>query len=252
MGTDGKSDQIKNNILSSSETFIANHTFSDELIFKEYIITRHPNAFNYGMHRFNPQLSGTMSKNVQLQWLFMAVGKITVLTRYAIEGGMPESRAYTISDLFLQQLEPDFTPEEFTEWYSQALTMFITLMPPLGVSSSVISTHSRSYSSVVMQTIDYCINNITKPLTIKNVSTLLFVHPDYLSSLFRKETGTTFTRFIRHLKIETAKELMCHSNRTISEIAYYLSFNSQSYFIKVFKEETGQTPKEYLSSIQDI
>lgn len=242
---------IKDIIINDDRAEPLNHTRSDELQLKEYLINRDHRAVDYGMQRFNPLFSGTMSKNPHTQWIYMAVGNITLLTRYAMDGGMPESRAYAISDTFLQMLNQSLTVDEITEWYRQALTMFVSLMPTAGVPAELATfANSDAYSPLISQAINYCINNIYRPLSVKSVSYAVHVSSDYLSFLFHKETGITFSIFIRQLKIEAAKELMRHTNLSGSELAYRLGYCSQSYFIKVFKEETSMTPEEYAHSIK--
>ena len=46
-------------------------------------------------------------------------------------------------------------------------------------------------------------------------------------------------------KLEEAKSLLTHSDKTLSEISNYLCFSSQSYFQNVFKQKFGLTPKQY-------
>lgn len=236
---------------NGESTEMLNHTRSDELQLKQYIIDRDPRAVVYGMQRFNPSFSGTMSKNTHTQWIYMAVGNITLLTRYAIDGGMPEPRAYTISDIFLQRLNQNLTVDEIIEWYRQALTMFVSLMPTVGVPANLASlANSNMYSPLISQAVNYCINNVYRPLSVKSVSYAVHVNSDYLSYLFHKETGITFSIFIKQLKVETAKEMIRHTKMSGSELAYRLGYCSQSYFIKVFKEECGMTPAEYLRSLK--
>ena len=242
---------IKDIIMNGDNIEALNHTRIDELRLRQYIINRDPHAVTYGMQRFNPSFSGTMSKNPHTQYLYMAVGNITLLTRYAMDGGMPEARAYAISDAFLQMLNQNLSIDEIIDWYRRALTMFVSLMPAAGIPANLASlANSDMYSSLISQAINYCINNIYKPLSVKSVSYAVHVNSDYLSFLFHKETGITFSIFIKQLKMETAKEMMRHTKLSGSELAYRLGYCSQSYFIKVFKEEVGMTPEEYLRSVR--
>ena len=55
----------------------------------------------------------------------------------------------------------------------------------------------------------------------------------------------TIGRYIQKEKIARAKNLLVYSDRSILEISEYLCFNSQSHFGKVFKKETGMTPRQY-------
>lgn len=224
-----------------------NHTRSDELKLREYIINRDPEAINYGLKCFNSSYSGFMSKDPQTSWVYRAIGSITLVTRYAIDGGMPEPRAFAISDSFLQEFSLNMSVEEMTMWYRQVLTMFISLMPAPGLPTEFAAlARSNLYSPLISQSINYCINNAHLPLSLKSVSFVVHTNSSHLSSTFHKEVGITFSSFIKKLKVETAKDIIRRTKNCTSQLAYKLGYCNQSYFIKVFKEETGMTPKEYL------
>ena len=60
-----------------------------------------------------------------------------------------------------------------------------------------------------------------------------------------KEMGISVSSYIQNKKIETAQNMLCHSDYAISVISSTLAFPSQSYFTSVFREKTGKTPKQY-------
>ena len=51
--------------------------------------------------------------------------------------------------------------------------------------------------------------------------------------------------FIMRCKLEEAKSLLTHTDKSISEISSYLCFSSQAYFQNVFKKKYGITPNAY-------
>ena len=55
----------------------------------------------------------------------------------------------------------------------------------------------------------------------------------------------TLTDFILGEKIEEAKRLLRYSDKSLTLIADYLGFSSQSHFTRIFKKYRGQTPREY-------
>lgn len=65
----------------------------------------------------------------------------------------------------------------------------------------------------------------------------------------------TVTEYIRHVRLEAARDLMNNSDLNISQIVYSIGFTSRSYFSKIFKEKYGLTPHEYkkqiVSTIED-
>lgn len=56
--------------------------------------------------------------------------------------------------------------------------------------------------------------------------------------------GRTVTEYIRHIRLETSRELMDTTDLNISQIVYSIGFTSRSYFSKIFKEKYGMTPME--------
>ena len=73
------------------------------------------------------------------------------------------------------------------------------------------------------------------------------LNKDYstLSKLFSEVRGITIERFSILHRIEYAKELLCYSQLSTSEIAYRLGYSSPAYLSSQFKQVTGMTPKEF-------
>ena len=80
---------------------------------------------------------------------------------------------------------------------------------------------------------------------IEDLADELGVSANYLSRLFKKETGTSVSAYIREKKINMAKNLLRFSDCSMIDIANRLSFSSQSHFIQQFREVVGMTPKKY-------
>ncbi|KPV60983.1 hypothetical protein QJ48_02630 [Paenibacillus sp. A3] len=76
----------------------------------------------------------------------------------------------------------------------------------------------------------------------------LHLHPNYLSRLFKRETGENFVEFVTRTKMEKAKELLERTDKTVEEIAAMLSYENKNYFTKLFKAHTGALPSAYRSS----
>lgn len=85
----------------------------------------------------------------------------------------------------------------------------------------------------------------TENLTLDDVADELNVSLFYLSKLFRKHTGISFTEYLTQLRVSCAKNLLEGGELSVKEVAYAAGFNSQSYFSKIFKKYTGIAPSEY-------
>lgn len=110
---------------------------------------------------------------------------------------------------------------------------------------AVCEHKTEKYSPIVEKTVIYIWNNLQEPLTLSSIAKVQSVSKEYLSSIFKKETGKTLTSFIRDARIENAIRLLKSTNlqiQTISQLSGILDFQ---YFSKQFKKVTGKTPKEY-------
>lgn len=87
--------------------------------------------------------------------------------------------------------------------------------------------------------------------SVQSLASLLNLSPKYLSDLLKQETGKTALELIHLYVISEAKNLLVAGEKSISEIAYQLGFENPPYFSRLFKKETGVTPKEYLSNLQN-
>lgn len=81
--------------------------------------------------------------------------------------------------------------------------------------------------------------------TVAYCASKLFLSPNYLGDILKKETGKTAIEHIQLKLIEVAKEKIFDTEKSISEIAYELGFKYPQHFTRMFKKETGYTPNEY-------
>jgi two-component system response regulator YesN len=104
---------------------------------------------------------------------------------------------------------------------------------------------SRGYSRYIAQAIERIQSGYKIGLTLEETAAQLRITPAYLSRLFKEETGSTFTEYLTAYRIERSKQLMRTQTGAVKHIFGQVGFNSYSYFIKVFKEHTGETPHAY-------
>lgn len=74
----------------------------------------------------------------------------------------------------------------------------------------------------------------------------LFLSPNYFGDIIKTATGDTATHYIRHFVIDRAKSLLV-SGKQITETATALGFDYPQHFTRVFKQETGMSPSNYIA-----
>lgn len=73
----------------------------------------------------------------------------------------------------------------------------------------------------------------------------LNLSPNYFGDLIKKETGQSAKEYLQNKTVEFAKRILFESDKTINEIAFELGFKYPQHFTRLFKQQVGQTPKEY-------
>lgn len=91
----------------------------------------------------------------------------------------------------------------------------------------------------------YIHENINEPMTIQDIARLFFMHPNYLSTLFKKELDVNFTKYVTDLRLEQACALLKNSTLSVGEIAERVGYRDYFYFAKLFRKHLGSTPTEY-------
>lgn len=87
--------------------------------------------------------------------------------------------------------------------------------------------------------------NYGAEISLKSLSEITYLHPNYLSRIFKQETGENISDYILHFRIEQAKELLRDPSLKIYEVAEKTGFHASKYFASVFKAAVGVTPSEF-------
>lgn len=103
-------------------------------------------------------------------------------------------------------------------------------------------TQSRHEIRLALQWIK---DNIKQPISLPIIAEQVGLSPQYVSRLFREETGTSVTQYITQLRMEKAVELLKHTNMKVYEIAEEVGIPSYRYFTVMFRNWTGVSPTDY-------
>lgn len=180
-------------------------------------------------------LSSKALNNMKYHFVITAA----LVSRRCISAGMPIEHSFQLSDYYIQKADACLTVAEVVHLHTQMVTDYARRMQLLRYPSA---------SKQITEAIDYIYNHISERLTVEILAQAVDISPTYFSRIFKKEIGSSVSDFIRKLKIEYAKNLLLYSSADMADIAFQLSFSSQSHFIQQFRQQTGMTPKVFRDS----
>lgn len=168
----------------------------------------------------------------------LVVSSCALVARAAIRGGMDYDTALSLNDAYLLRLEKLRTVASVQQLMWQMMMDFTTRTAQLRLPAQC--------SPMIRRAVGHISRNLYGKLTVQSIAQALQVSRSYLSHQFIREMGQPLTDYIARQKIEEAIRLMQTNGPELAQIAYQLGFSSQSYFHKVFKKITGQSPGQYL------
>ncbi len=97
----------------------------------------------------------------------------------------------------------------------------------------------------------YLTEHVADRVTLGQIAKSLSLSVPYIKREFSKKYGRGIIDCLLNLKIERAKALIEETTLNFTQIAEYLSFDSENHFSKTFSKRTGKTPGAYLKELQN-
>ncbi len=132
--------------------------------------------------------------------------------------------------------------------YSNQIIDYALSLLIMEISQEFIEMHYKIQHNIspnIARVMEWIKANYYKPITVKEIANEFGYNSDYLSSLFKKTTGTTLINYINKTRIEISKSLISNYDLSIKEVAYSCGFSDEKYFMKIFKKLESMTPSQY-------
>ena len=91
----------------------------------------------------------------------------------------------------------------------------------------------------------YITENFHCKLTLTTVATHFNYSPTYFSKIFKRSMGISFNNYLNSLKIKKAQELLFLQNKSTTEVANLLNYDSPQNFCRIYKQKTGFSPYQH-------
>jgi len=99
---------------------------------------------------------------------------------------------------------------------------------------------------------EYVQTNYMHGIYLTDLADVVHVSHSYLSRLFHREVGCTFTNYVTRFRINKAVEMMSHYNMSLMQIASSVGFQDYAHFSKTFKKLKNISPNEFRNSLREI
>lgn len=161
----------------------------------------------------------------------------SLLREAAISGGVNGLICSRMNESYIQKIEASRSEEEIRRLADDMKRDYCRAV----YRQNII----QSNDLIVRKATKYIAEHCTAKMTLAEIASAAGVSREYLADKFKRETGMTVFAYVRYEKVQLAKQLLEYSEASLSDIAGYLGFSSQSHFHRVFKQTEGVTPMEY-------
>ena len=96
---------------------------------------------------------------------------------------------------------------------------------------------------------DYIRGNLKNEVRLSQIAELTHLNPDYTTRIFKRETGITIREYLLRKRMERAKYMLQTTAASVSEVSMEAGYDNFSYFVRMFKERYGMTPKQFRRSL---
>ena len=187
---------------------------------------------------------GTLSDNAERSYRNLAICAITLASRAAIRGGVNYELAFSLCDSYILEVERLKNLYDLQPLVEKAKTNFCSMVKEIKERQKQNEAVPIK-NPLVEKAKDYVFANLHRKVTLSQTAEKLHVNQNYLSELFKKTEGISFSNFVMAEKLKLAKRMLMYSSYSYIDIANYLGFSSQSHLGKLFKEHFGMTPREF-------
>lgn len=167
---------------------------------------------------------------------------IFVIARAAVEAGANLEEILGFKYQCIQNLSRDDSQEAL---YYFLMNAFDHLF------ECIYQNRNIQHTKIFARAKEYIWGNYNQDISLKRLSEAVGMDPYYLSHLFRKEMGTSFTEYLTSVRVSVAKSLLKQTTKTVLDICLDVGYQDPSHFAKVFKKKEGLQPTEYRNRALD-
>jgi AraC-like DNA-binding protein len=166
---------------------------------------------------------------------------LVAMVRTAVVSGGASEELLGMNYEALQELGGIHDDEALTSWLVHMLHRIMDAIRRAGEQASL---------GQIQAGVDYIHKNQHLDISRDDAAAAAGISPCHFSRLLKQRTGYSFTDLLGRLRVDRAISLMRRTDKDLANIALEVGFNDQSYFTKVFRRYTNETPRRYRARMQ--
>lgn len=91
----------------------------------------------------------------------------------------------------------------------------------------------------------YVLGHLADEMTVEQIAGLVYLHPDYLSRVFKKEKGVSINKYIITERMKLAAHMLQETDTAANTIALEVGYANYPNFVNMFKKVYGISPSQY-------
>ena len=176
--------------------------------------------------------------------------KYNIIEHIQFEDAYIFDQKFAVYNVFFLQNNLETIEKEFLmklPYYREKTSHIFTavLCDLLRKFESGLRRHDRFDSDSVAE---YIRQHYNKPINNQILAEHFGLHPNYISSEFKRCTGMPLHKYLLHIRIYKAIAFLEEGNLTVSQVAEMVGFEDNNYFARYFKKITGMSPKSFINN----
>lgn len=168
---------------------------------------------------------------------------VVTMSRGAVEAGGDPSELLGANYSSFTALAEVEGEEELCAWLVEMLER---------IMDAIHTHHSYPITALMGAALKYMEDHLHEDLSRDEVARVACLSPAHFSRVIKQTFGESFTDLLSKMRVDRARAMLYRTEKTIVEVSLDCGFRDQSYFTKVFKKHTGQTPGDYRKNRRGI
>jgi two-component system, response regulator YesN len=143
------------------------------------------------------------------------------------------------------QLLGDEKTQELYSGATRSIRRFMLWLSHIVEKSMKYVNDVEKSQSVVDKAKKYIAEHIDQDITRDDIANQVFLNPDYLNRIFKKETHMSISEYLQQERFKMAGYLLAKTDIPVSNIAVQIGYTNFSHFAKMFRKYSGMNPMEY-------